>query len=449
MVNSIENNAKDILLELTWLEKIIDFRLVEKGLLEKTDIDHINLNPPLFEESTSFYAEFIDHYKLSQSERLALILALAPHVKPELLDKFFISNNQYNRGFTEFGGIRGQNHGGFLPTGETLVFLLSHKNLAKRFEVMQLFDQDHIFSRHDILRMEASHDNEPLLSGVLTISQEYISYFTTGKEYRPDFNSNFPAKRIFTKLNWDDLVLDARTMEEVNEIKIYVEYGHNLWNGLEMNAKLRPGFRSLFYGPPGTGKTLTACLLGKYTGRDVYKIDLSMVISKYVGETEKNLSKVFAKAEYKNWILFFDEADSLFGKRTKVEDAHDRFANQEVSYLLQRIEDFNGIVILASNMKTNLDDAFARRFESMVHFPMPGKEERYKIWENGFSKKCPPEAKIDLDEIAMEYEMPGGAIMNAIRYATIMAMKNEKNQVGLSDLRNGIRKEFHKEGRTL
>ena len=142
-------------------------------------------------------------------------------------------------------------------------------------------------------------------------------------------------------------------------------------NDWGMAPKLRPGYRSLFYGPPGTGKTMTACLLGKSTGRDVYKVDLSLVVSKYIGETEKNLARVFDQAQHKGWILFFDEADALFGKRSETRDAHDRYANQEVSFLLQRIETFDGIAILASNQRENLDDAFTRRFESIIYFPMP------------------------------------------------------------------------------
>src|SRR5690606_1665724 len=147
-----------------------------------------------------------------------------------------------------------------------------------------------------------------------------------------------------------------------------------------MEKRLNPGFRVLFHGPPGTGKTLTASLLGKYTGKEVYKIDLSMVVSKFIGETEKNLANLFDKAENKDWILFFDEADALFGKRTNVRDAHDKYANQEVSFLLQRTETYAGLVILATNFKNNIDDAFARRFQSHIYFPSPAFGERLKIW---------------------------------------------------------------------
>jgi ATP-dependent 26S proteasome regulatory subunit len=136
-----------------------------------------------------------------------------------------------------------------------------------------------------------------------------------------------------------------------------------------MAARLRPGHRALFHGPPGTGKTISAALVGKLAGRDVYRVDLSLIVSKYIGETEKNLARVFNRAEQRGWLLFFDEADALFGRRSDTRDAHDRYANQEVAYLLQRIESFDGITILASNLPDNLDDAFARRFESTVYFP--------------------------------------------------------------------------------
>ena len=151
-----------------------------------------------------------------------------------------------------------------------------------------------------------------------------------------------------------------------------------------MRKKIKPGYRALFYGPPGTGKTLTASLMGRATGRDVYKIDISMVSSKWVGETEKNLARIFDIAENKDWILFFDEADSIFGKRTNTGSAQEKHANQEVSYLLQRAEEYPGIVILASNLKGNIDEAFIRRFQSMIHFKMPSVNERFRLWNKAF-----------------------------------------------------------------
>jgi len=169
---------------------------------------------------------------------------------------------------------------------------------------------------------------------------------------------------VTTDQSWDDLVLDEDTVKQVEQIK-------NWFRRSLTGTKMTKGYRSLFYGPQGAGKKLTAALIGKEFDKPVYRIDLSSVVSKYIGETEKNLETIFDHTEGKEWILFFDEADALFGKRTDVKDAHDKYSNQEVSYLLQRIEDYNGLVILATNMKSNIDDAFTRRFNSVIHFSLP------------------------------------------------------------------------------
>jgi len=285
----------------------------------------------------------------------------------------------------------------------------------------------------------------------LRISPEYLSLFTVGESHKPEYSTTFPAKRINTSLDWADLVLDEVVFEEVGEIRSWIEHGYALLNDWELSKKIKPGFRSLFYGPPGTGKTLTASLLGKSAGLDVYRVDLSMIVSKYIGETEKNLANIFDQAENKNWILFFDEADALFGKRTSASSSNDRHANQEVAYLLQRVEDFPGVVILATNLRANLDDAFSRRFQSMIYFAMPGPAQRRLLWQNAFSGKTVFDAKLQtkFDEIANKYEMAGGAIINVVRYASLMAINRGSNIITYEDVLEGIRKEYRKDGKTV
>ncbi|KAA3659556.1 MAG: ATP-binding protein, partial [Calditrichaeota bacterium] len=200
---------------------------------------------------------------------------------------------------------------------------------------------------------------------------------------------------------------------------------------------------------PGTGKTMTACLLGKATNRYVYKIDLSMVVSKYIGETEKNLANVFEQAQHKGLILFFDEADALFGKRSESKNAHDRYANQEISFLLQRIETFDGIAILASNLRENLDSAFSRRFESIIYFPIPRAEERVQLWQKGFSGKAKFADDLDLKKIATDHTLSGGAIMNVIRYASLQALAQKDSIVTTKDVLQGIRKELVRNGENV
>ena len=189
--------------------------------------------------------------------------------------------------------------------------------------------------------------------------------------------------------------------------------------------------------------------MGKSTGLDVYRIDLSLVVSKYIGETEKNLAGVFDQAERNDWILFFDEADALFGKRTRTSSAHDRYANQEVAYLLQRVEDSPGVVILASNLKGNIDDAFARRFQSMIYFPLPGPEERTRLWRGAFSQTSRLDADVDLASIAEQFEISGGAIVNVLRSASLLTLRSGRKKIQYQDIRNGIRREFQKDGKAV
>ena len=241
-------------------------------------------------------------------------------------------------------------------------------------------------------------------------------------------------------MEWEDVVLAPHTQDMLREIEAWIQYEDILMDDWEMSARLRPGHRALFYGPPGTGKTVTASLIGKSTGRDVYRINLSLVISKYIGETEKNLARLFDKAERAQWILFFDEADALFGKRH-------RYANQEVSYLLQRIESFKGMAIFTSHLMKNLNKTFVHLFESIIHFPLPGAEERLHIWEKGFSPKADLAADVDLRAIAKQFELSGGAIMNVIRYASLEALRKHTKTITLRDLQQGIRREMMKGGK--
>ena len=285
------------------------------------------------------------------------------------------------------------------------------------------------------------------MSGRIVLSPEYLELFTTGKIAHPRFTMDFPAQYITTAMEWTDLVLNEATLQQISELEDWVQHHSTLMQAWGMKARLKPGYRVLFYGPPGTGKTLTATLLGKHTGKDVFRIDLSMVVSKFIGETEKNLSQLFNRAENKNWILFFDEADALFSKRTNVRDAHDKYANQEAAYLLQRIENFDGLVILATNFKNNIDDAFIRRFHSVIHFPLPSAQERLQLWKKGFPDHVQLAADIELPGISKKYELTGSSIMSVVQYCCLQALAKDKTSVSNDMLLAGIRREYLKEGK--
>ncbi len=439
-------NAEALDKELQWFSDIVKQR-IEKNQLS---IDEQEMpDPPELDPDNSIYANFIIHYQMSTEERLVVMLALLPYIRPQLLDAFFKIDEKLNRGNTEFGGLQGKMHGGFLPTGETAMFLIAGNDFFSRFEYQRFFEREHYFSRHNLVKLEVAPAGEPPLSGALTISDELVDYLTRGELRKPDYSRDFPAKLITTEMEWSDLVLTAGTRDQIQELMIWIKHEKTLMQDWGLSKRLRPGYKTLFYGPPGTGKTLTATLLGKKLDRDVYRIALSSVVSKYIGETEKNLDRIFATAENMECILFFDEADALFGKRTNVSDAHDRYANQEVSYLLQRIEEFPGVVVLASNFSNNIDDAFMRRFQAVAYFPLPGAGERLDIWKGVLTSH--PTLKIDweIEEVAKRYELSGGSIMNVIRYAALMAIDKGSEVIDYPDIINGIRRELQKEGKTL
>jgi len=390
--------------------------------------------------------------EMNEAESVIFYLALCPHFHPVFFDEIISKNLPTSGAFPSIGGVRGKQFTGFIPTGETALFVLAGTDLTKRMEIQKYFSHESFFYKRRILWLEDPLPGEPRMSGKIIVAPEFIELFTEGRVSKPRFSTEFPAKIIETNLEWEDLVLADDVKQQIYALQHWIKHNETLLNDWGMAKRIKPGYKVLFHGPPGTGKTMTAGLLGKYTGRDVYRIDLSTVVSKYIGETEKNLSSLFDIAEDKNWILFFDEADSIFGKRTNVRDAHDKYANQEVSYLLQRIEEFNGLVILASNFKSNIDEAFMRRFHRVVRFNLPDKREREEIWSKIF-----PEQLLDrvsgshknLIKMASKYDLTGGHIINVMQYACLKCLANGDQVMPYPYVLEGIKLEFEKEGRVF
>ncbi len=449
--------------ELIYLEQLIRYRL--NSYFPSGSEEAVPVMPTLDQWHYPL-ADFVHRNKLNVHEATLLLAALAPHVQPDLFDSAVEGKLNDSGNFPKIGGVRGKNSRTFLPTGETLLFLLAGEQLAQRMQVQQLFGSQHLFAKKKILWLEELPTGEPAMSGRIIMSPDYIDTFLIGKPSPPHFSTTFPAKRIEESRTWASLVINDDLKKQIEEIRSWLKYNSQLMNEYGMKDRIKKGYRALFYGTPGTGKTLTAGILGNEMGKEVYKIDLSMVVSKYIGETEKNLEMLFARAEDKGWILFFDEADALFGKRTSVRDAHDKYANQEVSYLLQRIEDYNGLIILATNMKSNIDDAFMRRFNATLRFPFPDAGERMQIWKKSFPENAlfakEPAAEgsdagsVDVPELVKKYEMAGGSIINVVHYASLKALErrnghnnaeNGKLTIYLNDVLQGIQKEMMKEGK--
>lgn len=437
MPNLTFSNADCLQLEFSWFEKFLNDKLKIYFEQVQGESELENLVLPDFSDSDANYARLVKKHGMGLEERVILILSLIPHIRPHLLDILQLKNVQFDAQFTEFGGVKSGNHRGFLPTGETALFLLAGSNLEERFRLVKLFDSSHFFAKEGILALESTGKDEPYLTGALKISREYLSLLTSGDRPRPDFD--FPAKRITTDLEWSDLVVSHEVIEGIREIESWLRFGQQLKKDFIFGRRIKPGFRALFSGPPGTGKTLAATLLGKAYKLDVYRIDLSKMVSKYIGETEKNLSKLFDQAESKNWILFFDEADALFGKRSQVSDSHDRYANQEVAYLLQRIEDFNGLVILCANYKKNIDEAFLRRFQLVIDFEIPDSNQRLKIWESALRGEFKYDQKVNLKELSEKHELSAAAIINVLHFCLLKSLQRGEKIILMEDLIQAIR----------
>ncbi|HXQ45445.1 MAG TPA: AAA family ATPase [Caulobacteraceae bacterium] len=261
------------------------------------------------------------------------------------------------------------------------------------------------------------------------------------------------ARKLRTEQRWSDLVLPDDSMRELHEICNRVKHRAEVMEqwGFEAKLSLGKGLSALFAGPSGAGKTMAAGIMAAELGLDLYRVDLSSVVSKYIGETEKNLARVFAEAEQSSAILFFDEADALFGKRSEVRDAHDRHANVEVSYLLQRMEDYEGVSILATNLRRNMDDAFTRRLAFIVHFPAPEAPDRLRIWQRVFPEATPLAGDLDLAFMARQFKLAGGNIRNIAIAAAFLAASEarapEHGVVTMSHLIRATRRELQKLGK--
>jgi hypothetical protein len=256
------------------------------------------------------------------------------------------------------------------------------------------------------------------------------------------------AVKVKLIYDWHDLILPALTQQRVREVAAAIKYRHVVYTdwGFAQRISAGHGLKALFSGASGTGKTMTAGVIARELGLDLYKIDLAAIVSKYIGETEKNLDNIFRAAESSNAILFFDEADALFGKRSEVKDAHDRYANIEVAYLLQKIEEYEGVVILASNLSKNIDDAFTRRMHYVVEFPLPDESHRERLWRGMFPPQVPLGEDVDFRFIARQFSITGGDIRNVALDAAFLAAQDGR-LVTMKQLMQALARQMMKQGR--
>ena len=297
----MQNLEKD----LVWFEHTFTTQIKNNILGKRKELQSA---PAL--DQTDAYGAWVIEKQLNVPDRLMVLLALVPQINPSLIDNSIQKELDKPGDHPEFGGLRGTNFRGFLPTGETVLFLLGGSHVSDRLKTREYIEQQSQVFKKGILTLAKPKENEQKYSGCWEIDSGLFETLALGKLTAPDFSLSFPAKQIETKLNWEDLVLDNRTLEQLHEVSAWLKHKDTILKDWGLNVRLKAGYKALFHGASGTGKTLAAALLGKQTNTPVYRIDLSMVVSKYIGETEKNLSSLFDRAENKSWILFFDEADA-------------------------------------------------------------------------------------------------------------------------------------------
>ena len=355
----------------------------------------------------------------------------------------------------EFG--EGLINNGFIPLFFPLPSYSVRKYLwescLKDYELAEEIDVNCLASKfrfnggqiRDAVRTACSYSGgENPASPVLSMENLY-----QGCKAQSNRNLSSFARKIEPHYAWDDIVLPKNTKEHLKEVSGFIKYKGTVYGdwGFDKKLSLGKGLNVLFSGPSGTGKTMAAEIIAKHTELDLYKIDLSCVISKYIGETEKNLSNIFREAETSNAILFFDEADALFGKRSEVRDSHDRYANIEINYLLQKMEECEGVVILATNLRQNMDEAFLRRLHIVVEFPFPDEKYRLSIWKAVFPQEAPIDNNIDYDTLAREVKLSGGYIKNIALTAAFYAAENGE-VIRMTHIIEAVQREYQKLGRT-
>jgi DNA replication protein DnaC len=423
------NHVRNLEQEMLWLEACLRRRInIEQG----KEQDESFPQPPHLESQDSAYGDFVNKNDLNEGERMVLAVALAPHLPPHSLNVFF-----QNKPLQLQSKIaRGEAGLSFVPTAETALWILTGKNLKERVKYTSIFKTSHIFYKQSVIEIGETHKNESIYDGVLSLSPSYRDLFVENQYSEPRFSADFPAHLLTTKLEWDDLMLMPATQARLDEVKAYLHHYDTLVNKWAMQKHSKPGCRILFYGDSGTGKTLAATLLGKLLKRQVFRVDISAVTSKYVGETTKRLESLFNTAESKGWIIFIDEGDALLGQRKSMDtnSNNSHYANQDTAFLLQRIETFDGIVVVATNFKNNIDQAFTRRFQAMVRFQLPDSDLQYKLWQENLPKECPLSSSIDLKALIQRHPLSPAAIINVIFRVCILTLQKGITTISQEDL---------------
>lgn len=442
--------AKELCKEFDFLKKYITwFEDVIQGI-EPENIENLMLKELPENAADDPVSCFFEDNAMDYEYRVALIVFLLDYYFPELMRHFLpLFSKEESRNV--IGGRLSQHIKRYEPCMRTILFLLSGKDYSKRVQYSHILESvnNELFTAGIL---DWKYPNESTENSPVKITENYRQALIGKKKPRLDSGDNFPASYTPTKFSFEEVILGPETIRDLEPMFAYLKVRKQIKQNPELNKLVKPCFMTVFSGFPGTGKTLAAKTIGKMHGMPTYSLELSRVVSKYLGEFEKSIDKVLTRFSGKDCILFIDEADSIFSKRLEnVSDAKDKYINQEMAYLLQRLEDYDGVIILASNVanfKRQIDNAMLRRIRSIVNFSFPTYVERAKLWQNALPKSFNYEETL-IEKLAQNFQLSGASIYNIVSELIISVIDKEIKEVTYDIIKPHLEADFRKRDITL
>lgn len=432
------SNIECITGELNWLSLRI------KNVLEDKASIFLPL-PPL--DPQAAYGTLVTEHGLTDTDRVLLNLAFAATFSPETLAPLaHVASDKEKSIYT--GGFFREGDPLFFPTVRTALFLLAGQDAETRSYYASYFHGRQRVFTSSVVIASPREDSSVFLNYELIFNDQFLATILQGEPARLDGDHGFPARRSKRTHSLAEVVLAEKTKLEIEKLRRFTRHMKKVWE-INTHNRYRNNFICIFSGEPGTGKSHTAEAVGNEFKLPVYKVNFAQMVSKYIGETEKNLEKVFDRFDRQPCILFFDEAESIFSKRTEVKDSHDQHANNMQSYLLQKIEEFTGIVILATNVQNlsqYFDKAFQRRIRLIATFDFPDYTERQKLWAQSLEEPYRFEEGLT-ERLAKHYQLTGGSVYNIVSDAVLEAMDRDTSIITFEIIEPAMKDEFKKTGR--
>ncbi|ANQ50153.1 ATP-binding protein [Flammeovirga sp. MY04] len=429
-------------------DRLSELEIIVNNLFNVEQREELRITPL---DPESNFGKLSLRYNLSYEEELLIIIAYAWEYKPLIFEPFIKAFKDL-KFKSIFGGYLEKERQFFIPSVQTVIKLLFHDEVERNDFYLKVIDPTYHLVKNGVIEwVDYIDTTKSIFNKGIRLSLSFQEYILGGGEPRLDHETDFPARLIDTKASFEDVVLNKKTKEDIEPFEKLLSIRPKLTEYPDLSSKINTNQIVVFTGSPGTGKSFTATTIGKKYGMPTYRLDISKVVSKYIGEFEKAMEKVFNRLDDHNCILFIDEADAIFSKRTEnVSDVKEKYANQEMSYLLQRIETFNGVVVLASNVqdiRSHVDKAMLRRISYIIEFPFPLEEERKVLWENAFPSQYTISSEL-ISDLARNYQLSGANIKSVSTQVLIELLADNVTDISFEKIEPALKREFFKRDST-